>query len=251
METNRPNTWNRVRRGVRRRLGRVSRLLKAPWTGLAGPLLFAPFLVAAFVAPVPGTAVAGVDEPVGAGDVVQAPVSRAADMEQRMQALAEEMDAMEAFYEARVAPIERTLLRFNDDRELARRIALALVREGEDAGIDPRVLVSVLLVENPWLDPDARSFVGAHGLMQVMPFHAGEWGCASDDLSDLDTNICHGARIFARYFQETDGDVDRALLRYNGCVRGTNTPNCHTYPQHVYARAGEAMVHGLLGERGS
>ena len=156
------------------------------------------------------------------------------------------MDAMEGFYQSRVAPIERILLRFNDDRELVWRIAFALVREGESAGVDPRVLVSVLLVENPWLDPEARSFVGAQGLMQVMPFHAGEWGCASDDLADLDSNICHGARIFARYFEQTGGDVDRALLRYNGCVRGTNTPDCHTYPYHVYARAGEAMVHGLL-----
>jgi hypothetical protein len=24
-----------------------------------------------------------------------------------------------------------------------------------------------------------------------------------------------------------------ALLRYNGCVRGTNTPRCHTYPSKV------------------
>jgi hypothetical protein len=58
----------------------------------------------------------------------------------------------------------------------------------------------------------------------------------------VDANICHGARIFAHYLGATNGDVDRALLRYNGCVTGSVTPNCHQYPSQVYARAGRASV---------
>lgn len=251
MESNRPDLTSRIRAGARRRLERLATILRAPWSGLAGPLLFAPLLLTAFVVPGPRAGGPTGDATSPPHSVAVGEDSRVADMEERVRTLQARMGAMEGFYAVRVAPIERVLARFNDDRELARQIAFALVREGEAAGIDPRVLVSVLLVENPWLDPEARSFVGAQGLMQVMPFHAGEWGCGSDDLSDLDSNICHGARIFARYYHDTGGDIDRALLRYNGCVRGTNTPDCHTYPYHVYARAGEAMVHGLLTERGS
>jgi soluble lytic murein transglycosylase-like protein len=104
------------------------------------------------------------------------------------------------------------------------------------------MLLAVLLVENPALDPDARSSVGAVGLMQVMPFHAGEWKPCAGPLDDIDTNICHGARIFAHYMGATNGNVDRALLRYNGCVNGTNTPDCARYPTHVFARAGRASL---------
>ncbi len=68
--------------------------------------------------------------------------------------------------------------------------------------------------------------------MQVMHFHAGEFDCDSDDLLQVEANICHGARVFGHYLKRT-GNVQRALLRYNGCVSGTNTPNCHRYPAKV------------------
>ena len=76
---------------------------------------------------------------------------------------------------------------------------------------------------------------GAIGLMQVMHFHAGEFDCESDDLVDVESNICHGARVFGRYLKRT-GNVKRALLRYNGCVVSANTPNCHRYPAKVFRR---------------
>jgi soluble lytic murein transglycosylase-like protein len=110
------------------------------------------------------------------------------------------------------------------------------------------LVLAVLLVENPWLDPKIRSPVGAVGLMQVMPLHMGNWPACEPDLEDIDANICHGARIFAHYFDRTRGDIEQALLRYNGCVRGTNTPNCHQYPYHVFARAGRASVLAWLDE---
>ena len=145
------------------------------------------------------------------------------------------------YYRSEVAPIRRVLLRYRNDEALAEKVAVALVREANQVGLEPRLLLAVLLVENPWLDPEIRSFVGAVGLMQVMPLHAGAWGCGSD-LEDIDINICHGARIFEHYFSASNGNIERALLRYNGCVRGTNTPDCHQYPYHVFARAGKASV---------
>ena len=163
-------------------------------------------------------------------------------LEERLARLQEQVARTEDRYEREIAPVQAMLMGFTSDTALASRIALSLVRESRDSDVSPRLLASVLLVENPWLDPDRRSFVGAVGLMQVMPFHAGDWGCDSSDLEAIEANICHGARIFANALERSHGDTDRALLRYNGCVRGTNTPNCFDYPTKVYAQAGKAQV---------
>ena len=148
----------------------------------------------------------------------------------------------EGMYAEEVAPIEEVLRSYRNDPELTHEIAVALVREAHRAGLEPRVLLSVLLVENPMLETRAQSFAGAVGLMQVMPLHQGHWRACRPDLESIDDNICHGAQIFASYLRQSNGDVDRALLRYNGCVRGTNTPNCHGYPSWVYARAGKVSM---------
>ena len=161
---------------------------------------------------------------------------------ERAQSADEALRRAEGMYAQEVAPIEAVLRSYRDDPELTREIAVALVREAHRANLEPRVLLSVLLVENPMLETRARSFMGAVGLMQVMPLHRGNWRACRPDLESIDSNICHGAQIFASYLRQTDGDVDRALLRYNGCVRGTNTPNCHSYPSWVYARAGRVSM---------
>jgi hypothetical protein len=139
-------------------------------------------------------------------------------------------------YEGEVQPLERTIMRYRNDERLARRVATALVREGHRAGLAPDILLAVMLVENPWINPDARSSVGARGLMQVMPGHKGNWkACPKHTLDEIEANICYGAQIFKDYLRQT-GNIETALLRYNGCVKGTNTPNCHLYPQQVFAR---------------
>lgn len=164
-----------------------------------------------------------------------------AELETRVARVNRGWAELSDYYRSQVAPIRRVLLRYRNDPQLAEHVAVALVREANRVKLEPRLLLAVLLVENPWLDPDIRSSVGAVGLMQVMPLHRGAWGC-EPDLEDIDANICHGAKIFAHYFRGSDGNIERALLRYNGCVRGTNTPNCHQYPYHVFARAGRASV---------
>ncbi len=147
-------------------------------------------------------------------------------------------------------PIERYLGRFNDDRLLVRRISGAILRESRRQQVPPSLIVAVLLTENTTLRPEAESSVGARGLMQVMPFHAGARLCNSDDLVDVDSNICHGTLILARNLRRTNTSV-AALLRYNGCVRGTNTPDCHRYPGRVLARASRVRQEILAGANAS
>lgn len=153
----------------------------------------------------------------------------------RVDRLDDDLRRLQTIAHEEVVPIETVLesAPFHAPAPLAQRIAVALVRESHHTGLDARLLLAVLIVENPWLDPDARSFVGAVGLMQVMPFHAGRWGCGGLDLTDPEVNICHGARILAHTIRRSGGELDRALLLYNGCVRGSNTPGCHRYPEWV------------------
>ncbi|HEX2637063.1 MAG TPA: transglycosylase SLT domain-containing protein [Gemmatimonadales bacterium] len=135
-------------------------------------------------------------------------------------------------------PLARIFGTHTRDSKIAVRVARAIVREAGRLRVAPSLLAGVLLTENPRLEPETVSSQGAIGLMQVMRFHAGEFDCGSDDLRDVDANICHGAGVFGRYLERT-GDVRRALLRYNGCVASTNTPNCHRYPAKVIQAAGE------------
>jgi soluble lytic murein transglycosylase-like protein len=128
--------------------------------------------------------------------------------------------------------ISQVLRRYTRNGEVADRIANAVVAEGRKKKIDPTLLVGVMLVETDNLNPRARSFVGARGLMQVMPFHRGRWGCKSRDLYDIEGNICHGVSVLADAIKHAP-NLRVALQRYNGCVRGTNTPGCGSYSGKV------------------
>jgi soluble lytic murein transglycosylase-like protein len=133
------------------------------------------------------------------------------------------------------------LNQYTHDRALAFRIADALVSQANKENIDPALLVGVLLTEDATLDPHARSSVGARGLMQVMPLHSGKWGCGSSDLFNIESNICHGVQILKQAMHDSP-NTRLALLRYNGCVRGTTTPNCHLYGAKVLRHADRAAA---------
>jgi soluble lytic murein transglycosylase-like protein len=141
-------------------------------------------------------------------------------------------------------PLALLLGRRNRDPVTATRIARAILKESGRLQVAPSLLTGVLLTENPRLETETVSSQGAIGLMQVMHFHAGEFDCGSDDLLQVESNICHGARVFGRYLKRT-GNVQRALLRYNGCVVSANTPNCHRYPAKV-TRAARQVRRELL-----
>ena len=207
-------------------------------------------LVAVFYAGAPASAAPALPEAAPPEAAAAPPSPELTELEERLGRVTDRWSELARYYDSEVAPIQRVLLRYRNDPALVERISVALVREANRVGLEPRLLLAVLLVENPWLDPEIRSHVGAIGLMQVMPLHRGAWKQCEQDLEDVDANICHGAQIFAHYFNRSGGNVERALLRYNGCVRGTNTPNCHQYPYHVFARAGKASILAWL-ETGS
>ena len=138
-----------------------------------------------------------------------------------------------SLYQEHVAPVEAVLRKRGVSETTARQVAWPLVQHSYKRGLDPAFVVSIVLMESGG-KPTARSPVGARGLMQVMPLWAGTWRSCGRDLFDIEANLCNGTSILAWYLDRNPGDERKALLGYNGCVRGTNTPNCHTYPDKVW-----------------
>ena len=126
------------------------------------------------------------------------------------------------------------------DPARADTVSYYAVREAYLRGIPPAVVFGVMLTENSRFVSNALSNVGAVGLMQVYPkiwlkVLQEKFGA---DLATDSTNLKYGVYILSTYIKTDRGvappaKVNRGLLRYNGCVRGTNTPHCHNYPSKV------------------
>ena len=71
----------------------------------------------------------------------------------------------------------------------------------------------------------AISGVGARGLMQVMPFWQRYIGRSSHNLFDIRTNLRYGCTILRYYRDRENGNVTRALARYNGSLGQMKYPN--------------------------
>jgi transglycosylase-like protein with SLT domain len=131
----------------------------------------------------------------------------------------------------------------------ARALADVAVREAYTRRLPPALVLGVMLTENDELKTAARSRVGAVGLMQVYPKH---WRDAlgkkfGTNVHTDSTNLKYGIFILgwvtgraAKKVDDRDDAWRRALLRYNGCVRGTNTPDCAKYPDVVRKQVQES-----------
>lgn len=175
------------------------------------------------------------DAPTGSVVAMDVPKVRLDALSERMQLVREAGSRTVDYvtmYTEHVEPIELVLRKRGVPASYAREISWPLVEESYAKKLDPAMVVAVLLVESGG-KPTARSSVGARGLMQVMPFWAGNWRRCGRDLYDIRDNLCTGTSILAFYLDER-GTEREALLGYNGCVRGTNTPNCHTYPNKIW-----------------
>ena len=127
------------------------------------------------------------------------------------------------------------------DAGRADSIARVAVRESYHRRIPPALVFGVMLTENDRFKRNARSSVGALGLMQIMPrmWTPNLGPILGRNLKDDETNLRYGVYILRYFAKRTSDTLDAkgvirvALLGYNGCVSGTNTPKCQTYPEKV------------------
>ncbi|MFM0047554.1 transglycosylase SLT domain-containing protein [Paraburkholderia sediminicola] len=99
------------------------------------------------------------------------------------------------------------------------KIARAVLIEADRHGISPILLLAVMSVESSF-DRYAVSIAGARGLMQILPAAHPQLIAGTIDLSDPAINVRIGSTILRGYLDESGGDLDAALLRYNGGGRG-------------------------------
>ncbi len=97
-------------------------------------------------------------------------------------------------------------------------------QEATFAGLAPELVLAVIEVESNF-DHYAVSVAGAIGLMQIMPFWLDEIGRPEDNLLHIRTNLRYGCTILKYYLDKEDGDLRRALGRYNGSLGQRKYPN--------------------------
>jgi soluble lytic murein transglycosylase-like protein len=121
------------------------------------------------------------------------------------------------------------------------QLDLIIFRAGERNGVDPRFIHAVIWQESKY-KIRARSYVGAQGLMQLMPATAKRFGC--EDAHDPAANIEAGTKYlrfllkrFAGY-NAGEGAVDK----YNGVPPYNETQN---YVRIITGRYGKTY-HPLL-----
>ena len=117
----------------------------------------------------------------------------------------------------------RLASRFPDLRE--REDLLATVHyEATRAALDPQLVLAVIQVESAFRKYSVSS-AGARGYMQVMPFWTKLVGAVPGDLFQLRINLRYGCVILRHYLNLENGDLYRALGRYNGSLGQPEYPN--------------------------
>jgi soluble lytic murein transglycosylase-like protein len=96
--------------------------------------------------------------------------------------------------------------------------------EATRAGLDPQIILGLIQVESGF-KKYAVSSAGARGLMQVMPFWVSVIGERGHNLFDMRLNIRYGCVIMRHYLDIEQGNLFRALGRYNGSLGRPEYPN--------------------------
>jgi len=97
-----------------------------------------------------------------------------------------------------------------------------LIREASDKKrLDPYLVMALIRQESAF-NPNAKSWVGATGLMQIMPATGQELGdrvygsFSTSRLADPEVNVELGTRYLRQVIDLFDGNVELALAGYNG-----------------------------------
>jgi soluble lytic murein transglycosylase-like protein len=165
--------------------------------------------------------------------VILAPVAQAATRERPDEALRstliEAIESSDSFadrFEAEVwlTDMSRRLASRVKDPGERLRILKTVHYEAQRAALEPELVLAIIQVESNY-DRFAISSAGARGLMQIMPFWLDEIGHPEDNLFNITTNIRFGCTILSYYLQRENGNLYRALARYNGSIGKRWYPN--------------------------
>lgn len=116
------------------------------------------------------------------------------------------------------------LARFIPNAEERKRLLVNIQYESSRAGLDTQMILGLIEVESAFRQY-AISNVGARGLMQVMPFWKNYIGQPSHNLFDIRTNLRYGCTILRHYSNRENGNIARALARFNGSLGSNKYPN--------------------------
>jgi soluble lytic murein transglycosylase-like protein len=136
-----------------------------------------------------------------------------------LKAAASEADSFPDHFAAQVwltdmsARLERQVNDPQERLEILRRAHYEAAR----SELPAELVLAVIDVESNF-DRFAISVAGARGLMQIMPFWLDEIGRPDDNLLHIDTNLRFGCTILKYYMDMENGDIVRALGRYNGSL---------------------------------
>ena len=123
-----------------------------------------------------------------------------------------------------LSEMSRRLEKRIPDRENRLEYLRAIHYEATRAGLDPQLVLGLIQVESGF-KKYAVSSAGARGFMQVMPFWIAVIGRRDDNLFYLRTNLRYGCTILRHYLDLEQGDLYRALGRYNGSLGQAQYPN--------------------------
>ena len=175
-------------------------------------------LLTALLLPLAALAGAQKYEPLSAS--VQAALSRSiADQAPPRSSFLNALDAVDWLSE-----MSRRLEKRIPDREARIEFLRAVHYEATRAGLDPQLVLGLIQVESGF-KKYAVSSVGARGYMQVMPFWIKVIGRTDDNLFHLRINLRYGCTILRHYLDIEQGDLYRALGRYNGSLGRPEYPN--------------------------
>ena len=96
--------------------------------------------------------------------------------------------------------------------------------EAKRAGLDPQMVLALIQVESGFKNYSVSS-AGARGYMQVMPFWVRLIGSKDQNLFHMRVNLRFGCTILRHYLDIENGDLYRALGRYNGSLGKPEYPN--------------------------
>ena len=111
-------------------------------------------------------------------------------------------------------------------------------------GIDSELIRAVIQTESGW-NPNARSKVGAIGLMQLMPSTARELGVKN--AYDPAQNIAGGSKYLAQLVKRYKGDISKALMAYN-CGPGNVNKGRIPKASKAYAKKVMGIYRDLKGQ---